>query len=402
MDTGDRGGIVRPRPVVGKAAVPDAVRRLLDKFDYPDRGAPEQVVPILPTLGEGGGIGAFIHLARSATQSIDIAGEPISWDTAGVNGFAGFTETVPTTTVTIEQAGYYNVGIQFGWDSFTDGGTVTVLKNGVTVWPPIQDPGLWSATDGQLFEGTAHSIPCVPGDTLSVNIDPVSTETLESAVLAVYLVDQRVTVAASPWELVFEVDNYGVVWNGTHWWTGDDTDNVNPAMFQRDESGTVINSYAGWDTDATTRNRSICYDGTEFLYGVGGEEDVFQIDPSDGTTAKQFDILDGNTHIGVEFKGGNLWITEQDDEVIYEYSVAGAKLSTTAFPTGRTLWNIAWDGSYWWGIAGSDGLLRMDSSFSELEAVAGPLGIPISDGDLHHRNGFLYHMSTAGLWRRAI
>ncbi len=49
---------MRLRPVVGKAAVPDAVRRLMDKFDYPDREFQPQLVPILPSLGALGGGGA--------------------------------------------------------------------------------------------------------------------------------------------------------------------------------------------------------------------------------------------------------------------------------------------------------------------------------------------------------
>ena len=194
MDTGDRGGFVRPRPVVGKATVPDAVRRLLDKFEYPDRESPTQVVPILPTLGGGAGTGAYIHLTRNATQSIASGGELISWDTLGLQGVSGFSQSVPTTTVTITQAGYYNIAVQLGWSSFDEGGTVTILKNGVSVWPPADDPGLWSTTDGQFFEGTAPAIDCKTSDVLTVNLNPddASAQDLASGTLAVYLVDRAV------------------------------------------------------------------------------------------------------------------------------------------------------------------------------------------------------------------
>lgn len=183
---------MRPRPVVGKATVPEAVRRLLDKFEYPDRESLQQLVPILPTLGAAGGVGTYIHLTRNATQSIASAGEPISWDALGLQGFSGFTETVPTTTVTITQAGYYNIAVQLGWSSFTGGGTITVLKNGLVVWAPSDDPGLWSSTYGRFFEGTAHAIECKVGDTLSVNVNPddASAQTLTSATLTTYLVDR--------------------------------------------------------------------------------------------------------------------------------------------------------------------------------------------------------------------
>ncbi len=46
--------------------MPEAVRRLLDKFDYPDRESPAQVIPILPTLGGGGGAPSVVVAADDA------------------------------------------------------------------------------------------------------------------------------------------------------------------------------------------------------------------------------------------------------------------------------------------------------------------------------------------------
>jgi len=48
--------------------VPDAVRRLLDKFDYPDREPESQVIPILPSLGGGGGAPTLVVAASNAPQ----------------------------------------------------------------------------------------------------------------------------------------------------------------------------------------------------------------------------------------------------------------------------------------------------------------------------------------------
>ncbi len=208
MDTGDRGGIVRPRPVVGKAAVPEAVRRLLDKFDYPDRESLQQLIPILPTVGGGSTIGAFVHLTRAATQSIGTPGEAITWDQEGPLGASGFAAGA-VEEVIIPWAGYYNVAVQLGWSSFTGGGTITVIRTRnsqeVTVWPPVEDPGLWSTTNGQVFEGVAPAIPCQGGDTIKVWIDAddASAQTLASATLAVYLVDRtgEPCVAIADWRL---------------------------------------------------------------------------------------------------------------------------------------------------------------------------------------------------------
>ena len=67
---------MRPRPVVGKATVPDAVRRLLDKFDYPDQEAPQQLVPILPTLGASGDRVLIESGGLSSADKIEITGIP--------------------------------------------------------------------------------------------------------------------------------------------------------------------------------------------------------------------------------------------------------------------------------------------------------------------------------------
>lgn len=208
--------------------------------------------------------GSFIHLTRNATQSIASAGELISWDTAGLNGFAGFTESVPTTTVTVQQAGYYNVAIQLGWSSFTGGGTVTVQRNGLTVWPPADDPGLWSSTDGQTFEGTAHAISCVFGDTLGVHVNPddASAQTMASATLAAYLVD-RIDNEALYHELVLSHEPVA------YWWL-DETAGTNAA----DQLGTYNATYTNSpDLNQTgvmrdgSNSPSVNFDGTKHVLG---------------------------------------------------------------------------------------------------------------------------------------
>jgi hypothetical protein len=179
----------------GETGIAEAVRRLLRKFvplTDEETGAGAGGSAVATEVVAPRGIGAYVHLSRNATQSIASAGAAISWDTLGLQGFAGFAPTVPTTTVTIPRDGYYNIGVQLGWSSFTGGGTITVIKNAVTVWPPADDPGLWSATDGKLFEGTAHAIDCKAGDLISVNVNPddASAQTLASATIAAYLVDK--------------------------------------------------------------------------------------------------------------------------------------------------------------------------------------------------------------------
>jgi len=121
--------------------------------------------------------GAFIHLTLGANQSIAVAGEDIDWDTLHpfISPLAFADPTLPTTTVTIPIAGYYNVAVEAAWDTHTAGGTVEVRRtrdgNTVVVAPTDNDPDLWTATNGQRGAWVAHGIPCEVGDTISVYID---------------------------------------------------------------------------------------------------------------------------------------------------------------------------------------------------------------------------------------
>ena len=141
--------------------------------------------------------GAHIHLTRGATQSIGTTGAAVQWDTQSSISEASFTvPSLPSSDVTITLNGYYNVAVQAGFDVSVAGAAcwVTRTRAGVeaTVWPPTDDPGLWTASAAsKLFEGTAHAIPCLSGDILRVYVDhsEASSQTLASAALAVYLVD---------------------------------------------------------------------------------------------------------------------------------------------------------------------------------------------------------------------
>lgn len=157
------------------------------------------------TLGQSGGgnasgYGAYIHAARSTSQSIAVSGEPIAFDTIDLLGAAGFADSTPGTTITIPKAGYWNIAVMAGWSTHTAGGSVWITRERAgtttTVWPPTADPGVWTSSLGALFEGTAHAIPCLIGDVLRVYVDAdtASAETLASATVTAYLVDKSATV----------------------------------------------------------------------------------------------------------------------------------------------------------------------------------------------------------------
>lgn len=137
--------------------------------------------------------GAYIHMSLAGSQSIAAAGEPIEWDSVdlalGVQGFAD--PTLPTTTLTVIKTGYYDIGIAAEWDTWEAGGAVWVVRTrsevDLTVAPPDNDPGIWTATDGVRGSWVAKGIPLVNDDILTVYIDhnDGSAHTLAGATLTV-------------------------------------------------------------------------------------------------------------------------------------------------------------------------------------------------------------------------
>src|SRR5690606_19009988 len=146
----------------------------------------------------------------------------------------------------------YNVNVGFAFEeSYNSGGQVWVTRttsgNEFQVYPSVSDPGLWSSESGRRFEGTAHAVECFSGDELRVYVRQESGSAVDitSAWLNVYLVD-RIT-QRDTWELVFSAFNFGVTWDGSFWWTTDHRNNANPALFKRSPSGSILNSYEGYD-----------------------------------------------------------------------------------------------------------------------------------------------------------
>jgi hypothetical protein len=282
--------------------------------------------------------GAFVHLTRAATQSISITGDLIEWDAAGVNGSAEFNESVPTTTVTIPKDGYYNIGVEFVWSSFTEGGTVTALRNGVTVWPPADGPNLWSSTGGTEFEGVAHSIACVAGDTISVNLNPddASAQTMTSATLAVYLVDRAVSTTTFYRELVMSHGPVG-------YWRLDEASGTNAA----DETGNNDGTYVGTPVFSAqgvmqdgSGSTSVEFDGsTERVTvpqaAVDGLTDLSVEAWIDKDASARYGIFNVNDSGGVSYNTWGLWVIAtdvlnwHDGAVVTQYESTGTLSNNT-------------------------------------------------------------------------
>jgi hypothetical protein len=284
----------------------DNDRRLLawlwkHRFDYQtaDDTVEEQITIIRETV-EGDaddlgqyGLGAHIHLTLTAVQEIAATGELIAWDTQSVTippfGFLPVTDSLPVTEVVIPLTGYYNIAVFLGWDSFDEGGNVKVFRNpsgeNVQVWPPVDDPGVWTDTDGQIFEQEAPAIPFDAGATFGVWVDPddASAQDLAKASLAAYLVDR--TAFDDEWELFFAASSHhGVTWDGVGFWTTDPANSVSPALFERSSAGAVLNSYAQYDIGSPPVATGLVY-AAGWLWATGNDNNnaKTKIDPTDGT-----------------------------------------------------------------------------------------------------------------------
>lgn len=188
------------------------------------------------------------------------------------------------------------------------------------------------------------------------------------------------------------------------WWTTDDADDVDPALFERSADGTILNSYSGYDdAGVVKRNRGIVYaDG--FLWGIGNEEAIHKIDPADGSEVSKFATVTTNESDGrgdITYNGTNLVLTERANHSRFEvYSLAGSHIENVPFPAGRDLLGITWDGAnYWVGVTQASPIIRMDASFNETLSIQGPTS---DNRGLHFRDGYLYVMTADGLYRMAV
>jgi hypothetical protein len=352
------------------------------------------------------GSGAYIHLMSSG-QSIAAGGEDVEWAQVDSLGVLEFTPTFPATEITVLKSGYYNLAVSIlEWESWEFGGEVSIWRNDAKVWPPLGDTR-WSSTERTLWHpDSSHAVWFDHGDTFRLFVDhgSASAQTLSHVALSAYLVD-RGGDAGEVWHLVFTADNWGVTWDGTNWWTTDFTDGANPALFKRSADGTILNSYPGYDNGSPSRNRGIIY-ADSFLWGVGWEHKVHKVDPSDGSVVSTFSTAGGDSTAGeavsgITWDGTHLVFTEPSDGEIRRFTTSGTFVSETAFPSGRSLRGIAWDGSGFWSAVGSPSteIIRMNTSFAEVSAIDGPTANNLG---CHYRDGFLYVMTSTGLYRRAV
>jgi len=252
-----------------------------DRHSHDDDTTATELVEIRETISVGSSGAAvspaYIHLTHNAGQTIAVAGEAISWDAQhpliDPMGFANpadaGTDNLPLTTVVVPYDGYYGVKVELKWDSHTAGGTVEIRRtrnnNAVRVWPTDDDPGIWTAIDGQEFSDVAV-IPALVGDELSVYVDhdTAATKDLDTAQVIFYKVESSTVV--KPFYKAAVLAS-----NPVAYWRLDETSGTNAA----DEMGTYDATYTNSpDLDQTgvmqdgSASPSVNFDGTKHVLGA--------------------------------------------------------------------------------------------------------------------------------------
>lgn len=165
---------------------------LLRKFDFRDEDTK-------PFLIDPSGVpqGCYLHTAVG-TQTIPAGGDYLSMTALERLGSGAWTPPIfPTTQATIPLAGYYNISVKLRWDTWENGGSVIVLRNGAIVWPPVVDSllGQWTYTlRSKGGAGIAEAVACNPGDIIEVFVDHGDSgdHDLLAGYVGIYLVDRSV------------------------------------------------------------------------------------------------------------------------------------------------------------------------------------------------------------------
>lgn len=324
--------------------------------------------------------GAHVHLRRASTQTIPD-------DTATALEVTGYhsgidpqnfpTFTFPVDEVRVLIAGYYNMRVRFGWETYTGGGTVYVTRTrgGIeeTVYPTLGEPNDWTSTRSQVFVDVAEAIPCERGDLLKAYVtqDSGSSQDLDRVELDVYLVDRTLgTVVAevSPVDmaLTFHDDVAGslspLTWPAPSSQAGD--------LLLLAVHGVADNATwatpSGWTLEETVANTS----SRSYVWSKvadGTEDDVMQVTPS--TSAKGIGIY-------LRIRSGVDYATFPPDVAAFVTATFDAPAVAPSHGAAEYLCFVTAGGSNFYGISGPDNFDTLVSLYDDNPAAGGdPVGL---------------------------
>lgn len=237
--------------------------------------------------------------------------------------------------------GIYALTYRHAWDSFEGGGTVRLELDGVLVPEGV----IMAGSSGREGLGSLF-YRATTGSTGKVKVThgSASAQTCSATIrLAITDPDPVTTSAPAGWDLVFSADAWGMVFDGTNWWTTEG--NSGDTVTKRNASGVALDSF---DARMGGRGRGITFDGTD-LWVTGSHDDTQPTNPS---ALKRFStggvlqetittVAVGDANMGVVSAGSDLWFTEHGNSKLVKVSggAVAAQYSVPTNPRGLALYD---------------------------------------------------------------
>ena len=305
------------------------------------------------TLADLKGAGQLLVLSASAA-SIASGGDHVTFDTiVAQHRFPDVIAAGESWTHPVD--GVYSAVVKLRWDSYAGGGTIRLELDGVLI-----PEGLFVAGDSGdqalgvvQYKASAGSVARIKVTQSSGSIQTCS------ALVSAAITDPdpvAVTVEDPDWSLLFSADAWGVLHDGTQWWTTEG--NSGDTVTARDAVGVEVSSF---EVAMAGRVRGIAFDGTD-LWVTGNNLGHPSFDSGLRRYSTAGDLLQtintdtvGDANGGLTFDGTDLWFCEGDDERLVRITTAGSielNVASPSAPGGMTYY-----GGSLWIVSRTDRLL---------------------------------------------
>lgn len=366
---------------------------------------------VTPPPGRGVNI-QHVTLLATASQTIASGGAPLGFDRiAGapteVRGFptllGNLTASGEVFAIHCDLTGHLLLVFELQFQDATTGDpldtdgvdcTITIerLRDSYTAsWPELLEDtdliGITGPTWGNVDNGDEVQITIDPGEDIKVS------GTVQATIIGVASPTSR-----GGWQKVFDGDVWGLVYADGHWWT---TEGTTQMVRKRDDHWAEVDSFTAPTVGVGSNSvRGITYlDG--YLWVLGSGDELFQIDPSDYSTASSFSVLPDNSHNGCATDGTDLWEVENDSDELRRWTTAGSLQQTISLPTSGHA-GLAYHSGLLYVVDSTsaaikvyetDGTLRDTIDVSD--ATSSPTGVFVAAG------GAVYVSEDGvGVWRR--
>lgn len=322
---------------------------------------PASAVQAPPAAAESAGSAQLLTMSATGA-SVASGGDLVTFDTiVEQRGFSGVVVQVGDGWVH-PISGVYALVYEHAWDTYEDGGTIELLLDGA-VHRTITSGG----TGARSFDVIAYYAEAGQVGGIRVTQISGSAQTCDAAV-QIFVTDPTQADQPENWRLQYSGDTWGIVFDGTHWWTTNAGDGT---VTKRDTSGAAVASFSA----ALDKARGVTSDGAD-LWIAGddtpnGNEEILR-HATDGTL--EATVVTGpssDSNAGLAWDGSHLWLVEDAANRAERYTTAGVLDTSFALPA-----------SVWAGVAIHDGdLFIVDSTNATLERYT-PAGVWVDTIDL--------------------